>query len=487
MISKGGFILFVLFLFLSIFVVAATEQQSVPIIEYQGKIVEAGKDQYGLACKNVEFTGGSYPTGATLSWYLDGIKETDAANFSFLAAWGRHNVTLIANGDIQHPNTITLYVTENAKPIIQSIEVTTGIGDGEDETIYTKEKEVKEKIYIKTAIYIPVKIVRKYKNEKDDELKVSVSGDISKVTIESQSTAKSSSTTLNFTEVGTYRFTIEDKDLCGAITTTEYEIETFRNNPSIIKIGGDNIGTDSKGVILWSESYDEDPDDKVKVWWIDDDGKKTEGKNKTFKGSGGSNRTVDVYIVDKYGAENHTTVGIWFVRTKNKKPVASYSGTPKIVTANQIFVLDAGNSTDDHGFATSKAFTWEINLLVNGKEVSYKKIETSEKRVSASINTTGKYIVHLTAKDDGDMSEDGFPESSSVVGFKLTAVEEEIKETKEDNKNGTNGAGTEKGTQEEEKSGMSLTTWGIIIILAVLVIIVALIIAFRRNKPPRKI
>lgn len=480
-------IIFVLFLYLSIFLVGAAEQQSIPIIEFEGKIIEAGKDQYSLACKDVVFTGRSYPAGATLSWYLDGIKETDAANFSVLAAWGRHNVTLIANGDLQHPNTLILYVTENAKPIIQSIEITTGIGEGEDEQIYEKEKKIKEKIYIKTAIYVPVEIVRKYKNEKDDELNVTVRGDIARVNIESHCTAKSCPTTLNFSEVGTYKFKVEDKDLCGETVTTEYEVEVFLNHPPFIKIGGDNIGTDANGVKLWSESHDDDPDDKVsKVWWVDDS-KKSEGKNKTFKGSGGSNRTVDVYIVDMYGAENHTKVDIWFVRTKNKKPIASYLGTPNVVTVNQMFVLDSSNSTDDHGFATSKAFTWEINLLMNGKEVPYKKIETSEKRVSASINTTGKYILHLTAKDDGDMSEDGFPETSNPVSFKLTVVEEDIKQTKEQNRNGTtDGAGTDKRTKEE-KSGISLIIWGIIIALIVIVIILILLKIFRRSKKPRKI
>lgn len=479
------FILFVLFLLNILFIVAAADQQPIPIIEYKGKIVEAGEDQYVLACKNIEFTGRSYPSGATLSWYLDGVHKTDEANISFVAAWGKHNMTLVANGNLQHPNTLILYATENSKPIIQSIGITTGIGDGEEEQTYEKEKEAKERIYIKTAIYAPVEIVRKYKNEKDDELNVTVSGDIAKVNIENHCTAKSCSTTLNFSGEGTYKFKITDKDFCGETVTTEYEIEVFRNHPSFLKIGGDNVGTDSKGVTLWSESHDDDLGDEVaKVLWIDD-GKKSEGKNKTFKGGGGSNRTIEVSIVDRYGSENHTKLDIWFVRTKNKKPVASYSGTPKIVTVNKIFVLDATNSTDDHGFATSKAFTWEINLLVNGKEVPYKTIETSEKRVSTSINTTGKYMIHLTVKDDGDMSEDGFPESSNTVSFKLTAVEEK-KGTKENTQNGTNGAGTDKGTQEE-KSSISFIIWGIIIILIVLVIILILLKLFRRSKKPRKI
>lgn len=466
---------------LIILLLVAPVSASIAIIEYDGNVVESGEDISVLTCDVVELHGRSSPPGADLMWYLDGVPQTSNDQFSFTATWGRHNVILVAG---EHSNTLTIYGTENRKPVLERVKVVTGIDKGEEEETYDEEEVEEKAIYVKTATGSPVELIRNYDN--DDELFSEVAGNLEDVTILNECKKEKCSTTLNFSETGTYPIVTKDTDICGESVSVSFKIEVFRNNPPIMEIGGNFEGTDVSGVSLWSESYDDDPEDEIaESWWIDR-GKKIKGSKKTFKGDGGTVRDVTLFGTDRYGATKNVSITIWFYDTKNDAPKANFSGTPKMVTVNQTFVLDASNSWDDHGFARANPYIWEIFAVIDEKEILYEEaIKTSKEKLNHSIGTPGEFIIYLTVTDDGVFSKDGFSESDTD-SFELTVVEE-VKETTNTGIGTNEGAGIDERTKPAEKNRISLTKVVLTIIAVVLVIIVILLIAFRRTKKPRKI
>lgn len=357
-----------------------------------------------ISCGSVAL--GSHYRGDNTDWFIDGVFFSDQPEILFRPEKDTTIVTLrVTNSDGNHEDTVTFYRKVNNNPQFKSLTYFTG----------TDQKKFSSGT-INTAKNQDVVITREYEN--DDILKGNIlAPPAAGMKIQDEEAGlKKVSTKVAFQNTGDYyNIEIQDKDLCGNFATNvKFGLHVYTNTNPIADIKGDNIGDESGVTLDGSESYDNDPDDRITrhEWTLEGSNKVQTGKTATFKIPVGTTANVMLCVTDSNGGKGCKTQMIAAEITINKKPIADMTGTPNEVVINTDFDLIATQSTDD---SKIEKFIWDCWYKDPGTG-TYIRADgfpktTNQSTARARLGRVGEYRLELTVRDDGKPA--GFPKEDT--------------------------------------------------------------------------
>jgi PKD repeat protein len=196
----------------------------------------------------------------------------------------------------------------------------------------------------------------------------------------------------SYEENGEYAITLTVTDNEGLVSG-KTGIQLVKNRPPVAVISvSEPVMTNESVLFDASSSYDSDGT-IISYTWSFGDGTATEGVTATHSYTNSGVYSVILAVEDNDGASNQKKLTIYVTEETssdetNKRPVASFTAVPRIVTVGETVSFDASESFDSDGSIAS--YSWDFGDSNTGSGVT----------VNHSFNKQGTYTITLTVTDN---------------------------------------------------------------------------------------
>ncbi|MEJ2242682.1 MAG: PKD domain-containing protein, partial [Candidatus Bathyarchaeota archaeon] len=201
----------------------------------------------------------------------------------------------------------------------------------------------------------------------------------------------------SYEDNGEYSITLTVTDNEGLVSGRT-GVQIVKNRPPVAAISvSEPIMVNQSVLFDAGSSYDSDGE-LISYTWSFGDGTAIEGATTTHSFSNVGVYSIILAVEDNDGASNQKKLTIYVTEEPisgetNKRPVASFTALPKIVTVDELVSFDASESFDSDG--TIASYSWDFG---DGNTATGAMTENT-------YNEQGTYTVILTVTDDiGDSS-----------------------------------------------------------------------------------